>query len=72
MKQIIASVSFDILSCTIGNLIFCIFKTFELNLIIIAARAYKLRLAEVNFLYYFSMKTVGATVWGVKVCVFVG
>jgi len=43
-------VSIDILSYTIGNFIFCIFKNFELSLIIITARVYKLRLAEVNFL----------------------
>jgi len=50
MKQIIASVFFDILSYTIGNTIFCIFTNFELNLIIITARVYKLQLAEVNFI----------------------
>jgi len=39
MKQIIASVFLGILlSYAIGNNIFCIFKNFELNLIIIAAR----------------------------------
>jgi len=53
MKQIIASVFYDILSYTIGNIIFCIFKNFELNLIILTARVYKLRLAEVNFLSCF-------------------
>jgi len=50
MKQIIASVLFDILSYTIGNIIFCIFKNFEFNLKIITARVYKRRLAEDNFL----------------------
>jgi len=40
----------ETLSYTIGNIIFCIFKNFEFNLIIITARVYKLRLAEVNFL----------------------
>jgi len=39
MKQIIASVFFDI-SYIIGNIIFCIFKNFELNLIVITARVY--------------------------------
>jgi len=53
MKQIKASVFFDVLSCTIGNIIICIFKNFELNLIIIIARVYKLRLAEANFLSCF-------------------
>jgi len=43
MKQIIASVIFDILSYTIGNIIFLFFN-------LITARAYKLRLAEDNFL----------------------
>jgi len=33
MKQVIASVFFDILSYAIGNIIFCIFKNFELNFI---------------------------------------
>jgi len=33
MKQIIASVFFDILSYTIGNNILCSFKNFELYLI---------------------------------------
>jgi len=33
MKQNIASVFFDILSYTIGNIIFRIFTNFELNLI---------------------------------------
>jgi len=33
MKQSIASVFFEILSYTIGNTIFCIFKNFEFNLI---------------------------------------
>jgi len=50
MKQIIASVFFDILSYTIKKIIFCIVKNFELNLIRITARVYKLRLVEVNFL----------------------
>jgi len=49
MTQIIASVFFDILSYTIRNIIFCIFKILELNFIIISARVYKLRLAEANF-----------------------
>jgi len=48
MKQIIASVFFDILFYTIGNIIFVF-----LNSIIIAARVYKLRLAEDNFLSCF-------------------
>jgi len=51
MKQIIASVFFNILSYTIGNLIFCIF-----NLIIITARIYKLGLAELNFLCCLNVK----------------
>jgi len=34
MKQIMDSVFLDILSYTIGNIIFVIFKNFELNLII--------------------------------------
>jgi len=50
MKQIIALVFYDILSYTIGNIIMCIFKNFELNVIIIIARIYKLWLAEANFL----------------------
>jgi len=33
MKQIIASVFFDILSYIIENIIFCIFRNYELNLI---------------------------------------
>jgi len=45
MKQIIASVFFDILSYTIGNIISCIFKNFELNAIIITARVYILLFA---------------------------
>jgi len=49
MKQIMDSVFLDILSYTIGNIIFFIFKNFELNLIIITARVYKVRLAEVNY-----------------------
>jgi len=49
MKQIIASLFFDVLSYTIGNIIFV-----YLNLIIIAARVYKLRLAEANFLSCFN------------------
>jgi len=55
MKQIIASVFLDIFSYTIGNIIFCVFQNFELNLIIITARVYKLRLSEVNLLsgFYF-------------------
>jgi len=52
MKQIIASVFSEILSYTIGNF-FCIFKNFEFNLIIITARVYKHRPAEVNFLSCF-------------------
>jgi len=51
MKQIITSVFFDILSYTIGNIIFVF-----LNLIIITARVYKLRLAEVKFLSCFRMQ----------------
>jgi len=57
MKQIIASVFFDILSYQ--YIIVCIFKSFELNLKIITARVYKLRLAEVNFLscyHYFTLR----------------
>jgi len=61
MEQIIASVFFDKFFYYIGNIIFCIFKNFELHFIIIAARVYKLRLvitarvyklrlAEANFL----------------------
>jgi len=50
MKHIIASVCFDMLFYTIGNNTFCTLKNFELKLIIITARVYKLRLAEVNFL----------------------
>jgi len=50
MKQIIASVFFDILSYNIGTTTFCIYRSFELNLIIITARVYKLRPVEVNFL----------------------
>jgi len=42
MKQIIASVFFDILYYTIGNIIFCIFK-------FTTTRIYKLRLAKVIF-----------------------
>jgi len=42
-------VYFDILSYTIENIIVCIFKNFEFNLINIAAGVYKLRLAETNF-----------------------
>jgi len=53
MKHFIASVFFDILSYTIGNIIFCSFKNLELNLIIKTATVYKLRLAEVNFLSCF-------------------
>jgi len=56
MKQIIALVFFDVLSYNIGNIIFCIFTNFELNLIIITAKVYKLRLAEVNFLSCFTNK----------------
>jgi len=59
MKQIIASVFFDILSYTIRNIIFCIFKNFEFNLITIPARAYKLRLAKVNFLSCFILSRIG-------------
>jgi len=50
MKQIIASVFFDELTYTFGNIIIRIFKSFELNLNVITARVYKLRLAEVKFL----------------------
>jgi len=45
MKQIIASVFLDILSYTV-EISFIVF----LNFMIIAARVYKLRLADVNFL----------------------
>jgi len=44
-------VFFDILSYTIGNIFFFIFKNFELNFVIITPRLYKLRLADVNFLF---------------------
>jgi len=50
MKQIIASVFFDTISYTIGNIIFCNFKNSELYVIILTARVYKLKLAEANFL----------------------
>jgi len=53
MKQSIASVFFDILYYTFGNIIFCFVKNFELHLIYITARVYKLRLAEDNFLSCF-------------------
>jgi len=53
MEQIIASVFFDKFFYYIGNIIFCIFKNFELHFIIIAARVYKLRLAEVTFFLVF-------------------
>jgi len=53
MIQIIVSVFLDILSYTFGNITFCIFKNFYLNLIIITERVYKLRLVEVNFLSCF-------------------
>jgi len=49
MKQIIVSVFFIILSYTI-RISFDVF----LNLIIITARVYKLRLAEANFLSCFT------------------
>jgi len=49
MKQNIASVFFVILSYTIGNVIFCIFKFKNSNWV------YKLRLAEVNFLSCFDI-----------------
>jgi len=44
-----ASVFFDILYYTIGNIIVCIFENSELNLLIITAGVYKLRLAEAKF-----------------------
>jgi len=47
MKPIIASVFFSILL----GISFFIFKNFELNLIVITARVYKHRLAEVNFIF---------------------
>jgi len=50
MKQIIDLVFSDMLFYTIGNISSCIFKNFELNIINITARVYKLRLVEVNFL----------------------
>jgi len=55
MKQIRASVVFDILPYTISffvflNLIIITVSFVFLNLIIIAARVHKLRLVEVNFL----------------------
>jgi len=53
MNKIIASVFFDILYYAFGNIIFCFVKNFELNLINITARVYKLRLAEDNFLSCF-------------------
>jgi len=61
VKQIIASVFFDMLSYTIGNIIFCIFKNLELNLINITTRVYKLQLAEVNFLpfVFISIEAIG-------------
>jgi len=40
VKQIIASVFFDILSFTIGNIILCIFKNFEIIFIIITVVFY--------------------------------
>jgi len=46
MKQIIASVFFDILSYTFGNIIISLFKNFEFNLIIITARVKKLKLTS--------------------------
>jgi len=55
MKQFKASVFFDILSYTIGNIIAYIFKNFDLNIIIITARVYKLRLAEVNLISCFGL-----------------
>jgi len=38
MKQIIASVLLYILPYSNGNIIFCIFKNFELNFVFITAR----------------------------------
>jgi len=67
MKEMIASVFFDILSYTIGNIIFCIFKNFEFNLIIITARVYKLRLAEVKF---FSCLKCVSKFWYIKRTIF--
>jgi len=49
MKQTTASVFFDILYYKIGNIIICIFENFKLNLKIIAAGVYKLRIPEANF-----------------------
>jgi len=49
MKKTMASVFFDILYYTIGNIIVCIFENSELNLLIITAGVYKLRLAEAKF-----------------------
>jgi len=61
MEQIIASVFFDKFFYYIGNIIFCIFKNFELHFIIIAARVYKLRLAEVYVLScFFCFSMAGA------------
>jgi len=48
MKQIITSVFFDILSYTIGNIIFCVFKFNKYS-----CNNYKLRFAEANFLSCF-------------------
>jgi len=62
MKQIIASVFFDILSYTLG-ISFFVF----LNLIITTARVYKLRLAEVIFL---SCLTYYPIPLGITFCVF--
>jgi len=53
MKQIIASVFFDILSYINEKIIFYIFRNFELNFIVITTRVNKLRLAEGNFLSCF-------------------
>jgi len=50
MKQIIASVLFNILSYTIGNTFFVF-----LNLINLSAIVNKLRLAKVNFLSCFQL-----------------
>jgi len=47
MKQIIASVFFDMLSYTIKNIIFCILRNFELNLIKIGQTN-----NEYDFLYF--------------------
>jgi len=53
MKHVIASVFFDIFNYIVGDIIFCIFKNFEFNLITKTARVYRHRLTEGNFLSCF-------------------